>query len=189
MENVNEVVKTETEEFQAEEVVETETEVQEEVTEEVVETEDTKETVEEVTEESVEETTEEVTEEPSIDYALEYSNLKEQFEVLMAEVEELRAYKANIEAEKRASMETEVFSKFESKLGDFDEYTSLKESASEFSIEELEDKCFAIAGRHGVNLFEAVEEVDESVNTKFSFVPETKKPSKYGNVFELYSNN
>lgn len=189
MENVNEVVKTETEEFQAEEVVETETEVQEEVTEEVVETEDTEETVEEVTEESVEETTEEVTEEPSIDYALEYSNLKEQFEILMAEVEELRAYKANIEAEKRASMETEVFSKFESKLGNFDEYTSLKESASEFSIEELEDKCFAIAGRHGVNLFEAVEEVDESVNTKFSFVPETKKPSKYGNVFELYSNN
>lgn len=128
------------------------------------------------------------TEEVTDDYSVEYSTLKEQYDVLMAEVEELREYKANIEAEKRANAEAEVFSKFE-KLNDIEAFTKLKESASEYSLEDLEEKCFAIAGKYGINLFESAEEVSEdSVNTKFSLVAEEKKESAYGDLFERYSN-
>lgn len=184
---VSEVNNMENKEFENVEEVQTE-EVTDEVIEETVETESISVELETEIVEEVSETVEETTEDVSVDYSVEYSTLKEQYGVLMAEVEELREYKANIEAEKRANAEAEVFSKFE-KLNDIEAFTKLKESASEYSLEDLEEKCFAIAGKYGINLFESAEEVSEdSVNTKFSLVAEEKKESAYGDLFERYSN-
>lgn len=184
---VSEVNNMENKEFENVEEVQTE-EVTDEVVGETVETESISVELETEIVEEVSETVEETTEDVSVDYSVEYSTLKEQYDVLMAEVEELREYKANIEAEKRANAEAEVFSKFE-KLNDIEAFTKLKESASEYSLEDLEEKCFAIAGKYGINLFESAEEVSEdSVNTKFSLVAEEKKESAYGDLFERYSN-
>lgn len=184
---VSEVNNMENKEFENVEEVQTE-EVTEEVVGETVETESISVELETEIIEEVSETVEETTEDVSVDYSVEYSTLKEQYDVLMAEVEELREYKANIEAEKRVNAEAEVFSKFE-KLNDIEAFTKLKESASEYSLEDLEEKCFAIAGKYGINLFESAEEVSEdSVNTKFSLVAEEKKESAYGDLFERYSN-
>lgn len=185
--SLSEVKEMENKEFENVEEVQTE-EVADEVVGETVETESISVELETEIVEEVSEAVEETTEDVSVDYSVEYSTLKEQYDILMAEVEELREYKANIEAEKRANAEAEVFSKFE-KLNDLEAFTKLKESASEYSLEDLEEKCFAIAGKYGINLFESAEEVSEdSVNTKFSLIAEEKKESAYGDLFERYSN-
>jgi hypothetical protein len=126
----------------------------------------------------------------SVDYELKYNELVSQFDALNEEVETLRKFKADIEAEIRAKEEAEVFAKFE-KLNEIEEFTKLKETSSEYSIETLEEKCFAIAGKHGINLFAKETENNETEPvTKFSVVPDNneKKESIYGNLFELYSN-
>lgn len=170
------------------------------------ETDDVTESAEETTDESVEESeqseetendvesgdiseepTEEFSEEPTEDYSIMYSTLKEEYDALVSEVESLREYKNSVESAKRLEAENEVFAKF-AVLESFDEYTSLKENASNYSIEEIEDKCFAIVGRHGINMFESAEDAEAPVSTKFSFVPEEKNVSKYGDLFERYAN-
>lgn len=126
----------------------------------------------------------------SVDYELKYNELVSQFDALNEEVESLRKFKADIEAEIRAKEEAEVFAKFE-KLSEIEEFTKLKETSSEYTIETLEEKCFAIAGKHGINLFaKETENTETEPVTKFSVVPENneKKESIYGNLFELYSN-
>lgn len=193
---VNEMEENKVVEEVVEEQFENVEDTQEEVTEETVESDESEsisveletEIFEDTTESEVVESTEEVVEENTIDYSAEYTTLKEQHDALMAEVEELREYKANVESEKRSVAESEVFAKFE-KLNDIEAFTKLKESASEYSIEDLEEKCFAIAGKYGINLFESTEEASEdSVNTKFSLITEEKKESVYGDVFERYKN-
>lgn len=126
----------------------------------------------------------------SVDYELKYNELVSQFDALNEEVESLRKFKADIETEIRAKEEAEVFAKFE-KLSEIEEFTKLKETSSEYTIETLEEKCFAIAGKHGINLFaKETENTETEPVTKFSVVPENneKKESIYGNLFELYSN-
>lgn len=126
----------------------------------------------------------------SVDYELKYNELVSQFDALNEEVESLRKFKADIEAEIRAKEEAEIFAKFE-KLSEIEEFTKLKETSSEYTIETLEEKCFAIAGKHGINLFaKETENTETEPVTKFSVVPENneKKESIYGNLFELYSN-
>lgn len=126
----------------------------------------------------------------SVDYELKYNELVSQFDALNEEVESLRKFKADIEAEIRAKEEAEVFAKFE-KLSEIEEFTKLKETSSDYTIETLEEKCFAIAGKHGINLFaKETENTETEPVTKFSVVPENneKKESIYGNLFELYSN-
>ena len=126
----------------------------------------------------------------SVDYEVKYNELVSQFDALNEEVESLRKFKADIEAEIRAKEEAEVFAKFE-KLSEIEEFTKLKETSSEYTIETLEEKCFAIAGKHGINLFaKETENTETEPVTKFSVVPENneKKESIYGNLFELYSN-
>lgn len=185
MENtvVEETVEEQFESAEAEVVEETVAEP--ETIEETVEEEVTEEpTAEEVAEEIV---PDETVEEPTVDYALEYATLKEMYDALMAEVEELRDYKCNEEKKKRCSLEEEVFSRFE-KLNSIEAFATLKENASTYSIEELEEKCFAIAGKYGINLFESNETTSDSVNTRFSLITEEKKESVYGDLFERYSN-
>lgn len=124
-----------------------------------------------------------------VDYELQYNELKSQYDALNSEVETLRQFKADVEAKERAAQEEAVFAKFE-KLNELEEYKKLRENSAEYTIEALEEKCYAIAGKNGINLFSAENQETEPV-TKFSVVPEenTKKESRYGDLFERYGNN
>lgn len=123
-----------------------------------------------------------------VDYELQYNELKAQYDVLNSEVESLRQYKADVEAKERAAQEEAVFAKFE-KLNELEEYKKLKETSAEYSIEALEEKCYAIAGKNGINLFSVENKETEPVTTKFSVIPEeNKKESIYGDLFERYAN-
>ena len=72
--------------------------------------------------------------------------LETQYNALMEEVLQLREYKLNAEKKIREEQETNIFSKFE-EISDTKEFKELKNNSANYSLEELEDKAFAIYGR------------------------------------------
>ena len=133
--------------------------------EEVVETvsednkEETFETEQEEVVEDVENNEEKVEEETTIDYSVEFESLQAKYseletsknelnikyEALMEEICELREYKATKEKEYREAKERELFARFET-LKDEERFVKLVENKANYSLEELEEKCYAIKG-------------------------------------------
>ena len=166
----------------AEEVVE---ETTDETTEEIVE-----ETVEEnkedaPTEEVVEETTEEtVVEESNEDYSVLYSELKEKYDALENEVVSLREYKQTKESEERKCAEDALFADYEETIGETEEFKSLKEKASEFSLDALKKECLCIVGMYSMT--NKTKETNKSDSLKFSLEPEVSEDEPYGGLMKKY---
>ena len=95
------------------------------------------------------------------------------------ELGELRQFKADTENEALQSAREAVFARFEDLIG-VEAFETLRENAGDFSLEDLEEKCFAIRGRSGTVAKFSHEEkapklkVDREANTK-------KEP--YGGIF------
>ena len=166
----------------AEEVVE---ETTDETTEEIVD-----ETVEEnkedtPTEEVVEETTEEtVVEESNEDYSVLYSELKEKYDALENEVVSLREYKQAKESEERKYAEDALFADYEETIGETEEFKSLKEKASEFSLDALKKECLCIVGMYSMT--NKTKETNRPDSLKFSLEPETSEDEPYGGLMKKY---
>ena len=166
----------------AEEVVE---ETTDETTEEIVE-----ETVEEnkeetSTEEVIEETTEEtVVEESNEDYSVLYSELKEKYDALENEVVSLREYKQTKESEERKCAEDALFADYEETIGETEEFKSLKEKASEFSLDALKKECLCIVGMYSMT--NKTKETNRPDSLKFSLEPETSEDEPYGGLMKKY---
>jgi hypothetical protein len=79
----------------------------------------------------------------------EHESMKSNFSQLETEVTELREFKSNKLQEERSVAEEEIFDKFSSELTE-DEIKPIKDKSSDYSLEELEDKLFALAGRKKV---------------------------------------
>ena len=180
-ETVDETVENTVEDV-AEEVVE---ETTDEVTDEPVD-----ETVEEKpeetpTEEVVEETTEEtVVEESNEDYSVLYSELKEKYDALENEVVSLREYKQAKESEERKCAEDALFADYEETIGETEEFKSLKEKASEFSLDALKKECLCIVGMYSMT--NKTKETNKSDSLKFSLEPETSEDEPYGGLMKKY---
>lgn len=68
------------------------------------------------------------------------------------EISELREFKEQrLSAERQAQVDA-VFAQFE-ELGDIEAFEALKQNCENLSIEEIEEKCFAIKGRNNVQKF------------------------------------
>lgn len=178
MEDTQEKVETteaqESQESTQEEFVETETTASDEVEKEL-------EIKVEVGEESETDENVEDNRDKTLDYQVEYESLKGKYEALESEfttlkesfatteteLTELREFKATRLQEDRTNAENEIFEKFSTELNE-DELKPVKDKVSEYSLEDLEDKLFALAGRKKV---------------KFSLTPKTER-IKMG-VFEL----
>ena len=180
-ETVDETVENTVEDV-AEEVVE---ETTDEVTDESVD-----ETVEEKpeetpTEEVVEETTEEtVVEESNEDYSVLYAELKEKYDALENEVISLREYKQTKESEERKCAEDALFADYEETIGETEEFKSLKEKASEFSLDALKKECLCIVGMYSMT--NKTKETNKSDSLKFSLEPETSEDEPYGGLMKKY---
>ena len=181
-ETVVEETVEETVEDVAEEVVE---ETTDEVTEEIVE-----ETVEEnkedtPTEEVVEEATEEtVVEESNEDYSVLYSELKEKYDALENEVVSLREYKQTKESEERKCAEDALFADYEEIIGETEEFKTLKENASEFSLDALKKECLCIVGMYSMT--NKTKETNKSDSLKFSLEQEVSEDEPYGGLMKRY---
>ena len=203
MENEVKVVEPVVEQVETEEVVESteevvaveETiveEVEEAKTEEVVEevvVEDTEEEVEETVVEVVEDIQEPVSEEPVVDYEAMYNELQVEYGKLVAELEEtkqefsrLKEFEEKILAEQRIEEEAKIFAKF-SMLENTDEFKEVKEKASQFSLDELEDMCYKIVGRLAfTEKAKAKPSKNTSVKLDFSAEKQEVKPTYYGGI-------
>jgi hypothetical protein len=194
-ENVDEAVEETVEEV-VEEVVETTDEPTDEVIEETVEDENF-----ENTEEVVEETTEEtvVEEETNEDFSVLYSELKEKYDALEkefsdykeehsylnCEYETLAQFKSDKEAEERKNAENTLFSDYEERIGETEEFKELKKNSSEFSLEALKKECLCIVGMYSMTT--EVKETKKPDSLKFSFEPkEETNDDPYGGIREKY---
>lgn len=195
-EPVVEQVETEETVESTEEVVVVEETVVEEVeeakTEEIVEevvVEDTEEEVEETVVEVVEDVQESVSEESIVDYEAMYNELQVEYGKLVAELEEtkqefsrLKEFEEKILAEQRIEEESKIFAKF-SMLENTDEFKEVKEKASQFSLDELEDMCYKIVGRLAfTEKAKAKPSKNTSVKLDFSAEKQEVKPTYYGGI-------
>lgn len=76
-----------------------------------------------------------------------YNAASDKIEELNIELNELRHYKQQKLSDERSAAEDAVFSMF-TDLNGIEAFEDLRANCSELSIEELEDKCFAIRGRN-----------------------------------------
>lgn len=90
-------------------------------------------------------------------YAIEKAELEEKFnaasgtiESIAAELETLRQFKVSTEKSERESAEEAVFERFKELEGNED-FINLRSSCSSMTIDEIEEKCFAIHGRTTMN--------------------------------------
>lgn len=186
---VDEVTETVVEETVEETVEDVAEEVVEETTDEVTD-EPVDETVDEKpedtpTEEVVEEATEEtVVEESNEDYSVLYSELKEKYDALENEVVSLREYKQTKEVEERKCAEDALFADYEETIGETEEFKSLKEKASEFSLDALKKECLCIVGMYSMT--NKTKETNKTDSLKFSLEPEVSEDEPYGGLMKKY---
>ena len=117
----------------------------------------------------------------------EYSEYKENHSVENSEVEELKTYKATKEAEERKCAENILFSEYEERIGETEEFKTLKEKASEFSLDALKKECLCIVGMYSMT--NKAKETKKPDSLKFSFEPkEETEDEPYGGLIKHYLN-
>ena len=76
----------------------------------------------------------------------------EKYQIVECELNELRTFKSDIEKAESDKEKEELFSAFEDLVG-VDSFEALRDDCDKFSIEEIEEKCFAIRGRKQAGKF------------------------------------
>lgn len=133
--------------------------------------------------------------ETTVDYEAMYNEAQETIATLTAKVEELTTtvdsltpYKLAAEKAERDKAEGDIFAKYDSHIGDMDEYKALKSNAGEYTIDELDRECLILVGKYTMETpAEAETECETESTIQFALDNETEaKPTKYGNVYETY---
>ena len=96
------------------------------------------------------------------------------------EINELRAYQQEVIAAERAADENAVFAMFED-LNGVEAFEELRANCSEMSIEDIEEKCYALRGRQGVQKFSAPKQ--QSTRIPIEHVGAQAKNEPYGGLF------
>jgi hypothetical protein len=78
-----------------------------------------------------------------------FSKLQEDYSSLETTSKELEQFKSTVIKEQRETAENEIFERFSDELT-VEEMNPIREKSAEFSLEEIEDKLFALAGRKKV---------------------------------------
>lgn len=164
---------------------------------------DTTDVVEEPTEDGAEEETNEEPTEPEEDlpdYEAMYNDMKSAYEGVVAEFEAYKSahtysndeyqilveYKQNRESADRESAENELFESFADRIGETEEFETLKSDAAKYSIDDLKMRLYAIVGMHS----NFVKDEKKPNTIKFglggSFEEIEKEKDPYGNAREYF---
>lgn len=122
----------------------------------------------------------------------ELDQMRSNYSTLESEVTELRQYKADAESAQRNATLDAVFSKFDSRLAECEDYKALKESNSDYSVDQVEEKCYAMIGRMNTENPASEEEGVVRVGYSVHFENEMKKDADkklYGGLFEIFGKN
>ena len=115
------------------------------------------------------------------DLAAKYQAEADTVASMKSELSSLRQFKQDTENAAASSAREEVFEQFED-LNGVEAFEALRENCAEFSAEELEEKCFAIRGRQGVQ----VKFSHEPKAPKLPVEPTQLKKEPYGGIFSKY---
>lgn len=97
----------------------------------------------------------------SANYKYMLDGVNKKFATITSEITELRKFKSEIEDAERKAKIDDVFSRFDD-LSEDAKFIELQNNCSDMSVEEIEDKCFAIRGR--------------KVNVQMKFSQDPSKP-------------
>ena len=149
----------------------------------------------EVVEEVVTETVENVEVQPEFIEKSEYERLQAEFEQYKkdystpnTEVTDLRIYKENTIKEKYESNVSNLFEKFDENLSDMESYKNLKSNYSQLSLDEIEEKLFALLGKKSAN-FSTKATKENVVKVVFDSTTKTEPTDPYGGLLVKHYNN
>ena len=111
-----------------------------------------------------------------------YNTASETIASMESELNELREFKSNAEAAADQNSRDELFAQFEDLAG-IEAFETLREDNSEFDLESLEEKLFAIRGR---NAAQAKFSAEQQKAPKLKVVKEDKSKDPYGGIVEKY---
>lgn len=111
-----------------------------------------------------------------------YAKATEDMARLESEVSELSEFKHSVESAKEAEARNEIFEMFEDLIG-IEAFESLRDNSAGFSVEELEDKCYAIRGRYKV---QSNFSYNPQKSAKIKISNSEKQSEPYGGVISRY---
>lgn len=111
----------------------------------------------------------------------EFEEYKKNHSVSNEEVEELRAFKLDVEAKERQESLNEIFSSFEKKLGEVEEFNQLRENCDDLELTEVENKCYCILGKVASNFSLKTEKKENVAKVKVEKEFESKVDD-YGGI-------
>lgn len=117
----------------------------------------------------------------------EFSTYKSEHSYTNSEYETLKEFEEKTNKDKRETDEAAVFSAFEGKIGKTEEFAKLKETASEFTIDDLKKECLCIVGMYAVaETPDDNKEEKKPDGLKFSFERQEEEEDPYGGVIAKY---
>jgi hypothetical protein len=114
----------------------------------------------------------------------ELSTLTDNYTKLEEEVKGLREFKELKVTQERVEKESELFESFSVELTE-DEMLPVKEVASDFSLEQLEEKLFTLVGKKKATFSKQTKKEKQTV--KIEVEHNDEEPKAYGGLFEKYS--
>jgi hypothetical protein len=114
----------------------------------------------------------------------ELTTLSDNFTKLEEEVKGLREFKELKVTQERVEKETELFESFSAELTE-DEMLPVKETSSEFNLEQLEEKLFTLVGKKKATFSKQPKKEKQTVKIEVEHTQEETKA--YGGLFEKYS--
>ena len=114
-------------------------------------------------------------------FSAEKKDLEEKFTSLESETAQLREFKANKLAEERTLAENEIYERFTSELTE-EEIADVKETASQFTLEQLEEKLFTLVGKKKATFSKNIKREKQSI--KINLDNTENELSPYGNLFD-----
>lgn len=118
------------------------------------------------------------------------ADFEAQITALNEQISTLTPYKLAVEKAEREKAESEIFAKYDGRIGEMPEYKLLKEKSNEYDLEQLDKECIMLVGKFAMSTFAFKESKTTKTETmKFSVETTPAKVSPYGDIFERYGNN
>lgn len=118
------------------------------------------------------------------------ADFEAQITTLNEQISTLTPYKLAVEKAEREQAESEIFAKYDGRIGEMPEYKLLKEKSNEYDLEQLDKECIMLVGKFAMSTFAFKESKTTKAETmKFSVETTPAKVSPYGDIFERYGNN
>lgn len=116
----------------------------------------------------------------------EFTSLEEKYNKLEEEVNELRQFKSNKLAEERTKAEQELYERFSAELTE-EEIAEVKAVASEYTIEQLEEKLFTLVGKKKANFSKQPKKEKQPIKIELDVEDKPKYSKEWAHLIEQYA--